>query len=95
MYKTGSDFQELNIKFFKQTEVFRKINSIIKHTDSYIIKLCKQGVQRICIPQSLDPICGIFDKFLAHGQAHMGEMGKWLWQCTTTGLDNSTELWVQ
>ena len=31
-------------------------------------------------------------KFLAHGQAHMGQMGKWSWQCTTTGLDNSTEL---
>ena len=31
-------------------------------------------------------------KFLAHGQAHMGQMGKWPWQCTTTGLDNSTEL---
>ena len=30
-----------------------------------------------------------FDKFLAFGQAHMG---KWPWQCTTTGLDNSTEL---
>ena len=32
-----------------------------------------------------------FDKFLAHGQAHMGQMGKWPWQCTTRGLDNSTE----
>ena len=42
--------------------------------------------------QSLDPICGKFDKFLAHGQAHMGQMGKWTWQCTTTGLDNSIEL---
>ena len=32
-------------------------------------------------------------KFLADGQAHMGQMGKWpSWQCTTTGLDNSTEL---
>ena len=41
--------------------------------------------------QSLDPICGKFDKFLAHGQADMGQMGKWPWQCTTTGLDNSTE----
>ena len=41
---------------------------------------------------SLDPICGKFDKFLAHGQAHMGQMGKSPWQCTTMGLDNSTEL---
>ena len=46
----------------------------------------------ICVLQSLDPICGKFDKFLAHGQAHMGQMGKWPWQCTPTGLDNSTEL---
>ena len=49
-------------------------------------------VSEICLPQSLDPICAKFDKFLAHGQAHMGQMGKWPWQCTTTGLDNSTEL---
>ena len=49
-------------------------------------------VSEICVPQSLDPICAKFDKFLAHGQAHMGQMGKWPWQCTTTGLDNSTEL---
>ena len=27
-------------------------------------------------------ICGKFDKFLAHGQAHMGQMGEWPWQCT-------------
>ena len=33
-----------------------------------------------------------FDKFLAHGQAHRGQMGKLPWQCTTTGLDNSIEL---
>ena len=32
------------------------------------------------------------NKFLAHVQAHMGQIGKWPWQCTTTGLDNSTEL---
>ena len=35
------------------------------------------------------------DKFLAHGQAYKGQMGKWPWQCTTTnatGPDNSTEL---
>ena len=50
------------------------------------------GVSEICDPQSLDPICGKFNKFLAHGQAHMGQMGKWPWQCTTRGLDNSTEL---
>ena len=50
------------------------------------------AVSEICDPQSLDLICGKFDKFLAHGQAHMGQMGKWPWQCTTRGLDNSTEL---
>ena len=31
----------------------------------------------------------------AHGQAHMGQMGIWPWQCTPTGLDNSTELWME
>ena len=34
----------------------------------------------------------IDDKFFAQGQAHMGQMGKWPWQCTPTGLGNSTEL---
>ena len=38
------------------------------------------------------PSAAWFEKFLAHGQAHMGQMGKWPWQCTTTGLDNSSEL---
>ena len=33
-----------------------------------------------------------FDKFLAHGQAHMGQMGKRPWQYTTTGLDKSMKL---
>ena len=32
------------------------------------------AVSEICDPQSLDPICGKFDKLLAHGQAHMGQM---------------------
>ena len=32
-----------------------------------------------------------FDKFWGPGQAHMGQMGKWPWKCTTTGLDNSTD----
>ena len=49
-------------------------------------------MSEICLPRSLDPICGKFDKFLAHGQAHMGQMGIWPWQCTPAGLDNSTEL---
>ena len=31
-------------------------------------------------------------KVVAHGQAHMGQMGKWPWQCTATVLDNFTEL---
>ena len=32
------------------------------------------------------PSAAWFDKFFAHGQAHMGQMGKYLWQCTTTSL---------
>ena len=32
------------------------------------------ALSEICVPQSLDPICGKFEKFLAHGQAHTGQM---------------------
>ena len=53
------------------------------------------AVSEKCDPQSLDPICGKLDKFLAHGQADMGQMGKWPYQCTTRGLDDSTELWME
>ena len=31
---------------------------------------------------SLHPSAAWFETFLAHGQAHMGQMGKWLWCCT-------------
>ena len=41
---------------------------------------------------SYDPSAAWFDKFLAHGLAHMGQIGKLLWQCTTTGLDKSMKL---
>ena len=34
-----------------------------------------------------------FDKFLAHGQVHMGQIVKW--RCTTRGLENSIELWME
>ena len=54
-----------------------------------------QWFLEICDPQSLDPICGKFDKFLAHGKGHIGQMGKWPWQCTTKGLDNSTKLRIE
>ena len=53
------------------------------------------AVSEICDPQSLDPICGKFDKFLADGQANMGQMVKRPWQCTSRGLDNSTELRIE
>ena len=39
--------------------------------------LIHPAVSEICVPQSLVPICDKFDKFLAHEQAHMGQMGKW------------------
>ena len=48
------------------------------------------AVSEICDPQSLRSA-----KFLAHGQAYMGQMGKWPWQCTTRGLNNSTKLWME
>ena len=48
------------------------------------------------ITQSLDPTGARFDKSLAHGQAHMGQMDKSPWRCLTSGLDNSTELeWIK
>ena len=42
--------------------------------------------------RSAKPGTSLCQSFLAHGQAHKGQMGKWPCQCTTTGLDNSTEL---
>ena len=41
------------------------------------------------------PSAAWFDRFLAKGQAHMGQMGKLPWQCKTRDLDNSTELRVE
>ena len=38
------------------------------------------------------PRAAWFDKFLANGQAHMWQMGKQLWRCTTTDLDKSIKL---
>ena len=51
------------------------------------------AVSEICILQSLDPTGTRFGKFLAHDQAHMEQMDKWTWHCTTISLlDNSREL---
>ena len=33
-----------------------------------------------------------FYKFLVHGHGHMGQMGKLLWRCTSTGLNDSIKL---
>ena len=38
------------------------------------------------------PKCCLIWQVLGHGQAHMGQMGKLLWQCTTTSLDESIKL---
>ena len=48
-------------------------------------------VSDINIPQSLDPICAKFG-FWSIGKPIWG---KWPWQCTTTGLNNSTELGME
>ena len=37
----------------------------------------------------------VHNKFLVNEQACMGQMGKWPWQCTTTGIGNSTELGME
>ena len=33
----------------------------------------------------------IWSMYLVHAQTHLGQVGKWPWRCTTTGLDNSME----
>ena len=53
------------------------------------------AISEIYVPQSLDPICGQFENFFAHRQADTGQMAKWPWQCTTTGLDNCTKFWTE
>ena len=47
------------------------------------------------VSQSLDPICGKFEKFFGPWAIPYGQMGKQPWQCTTTGIDNSTELQME
>ena len=51
-----------------------------------------QRFQRHAIHKVWTQFVSNLTSFLAHGQAHMGQMGKWPWQCTTRGLDNSTKL---
>ena len=63
------------------------------HRTSNGINPCR-GFKDMCSATS-GPSAAWFDKFLAHGQAHIGQMGKWPWQCTTRGLDNSTELQME
>ena len=46
------------------------------------------GFRDMCSAMS-SPCAASFYKFLVHRQAHMGQMGKWPWQYTTAGLDNS------
>ena len=68
------------------------------------LKSCKNGLMirkcslakgmfstesRSCTPPSN------FFRSTPPGQAHMGQMVKWPWQCTTTGLDNSRELQME
>ena len=36
--------------------------------------------------------CCLIWQVLGHGQAHVGQMGKLLWQCTITSLDKSIKL---
>ena len=38
------------------------------------------------------PKCCLIWKVLGHGQAHMGQIGKLVWQCTTTNLDKPIKL---
>ena len=65
---------------YRSRQFHRTSNGINPSSDFRDIGSAKSG-----------PSAAWFDKFFAHGQTHMGQMGKWPWQCTTTGLDNSTE----
>ena len=49
-------------------------------------------MQQIQICNPLNAKGTTFHKFLPHGQVHLGQMRKWPWHCTTSGLDNSLEL---
>ena len=51
-----------------------------------------QRFQRYTIRKVWTQFVANLTSFTAHEQAHMGQMGKWPRQCTTTVLDNSTEL---
>ena len=53
------------------------------------------AISDIYVPQNLDQICGKFEKKFAHRQADTGQMAKWPWQYTTTGLDNCTKFWTE
>ena len=86
-------FQNLTFKIQRQGQM-----TMMLHSDrSRQFHRTSNGINpssgfRDMVSAKSGPSAAWFDKFLAHGQAHMGQMGKWLWQCTPTGLDNTTEL---
>ena len=67
---------------YRSRQVHETLNRVNPSSSFRDMRSAKSGT-------NLWQICG---KFLARGQAHMGQMGKWPWQCATTGLDNPTEL---
>ena len=49
---------------------------LIQHFQNFTLKNQGSRSNDPAVGQSLDPICGKFDKFLAHGQAYMGQKGQ-------------------
>ena len=87
-------FQNLTLKIQGQGQMTMMLHSYKSrrfHKTSNGINP-SSGFRDMRSSKSLSPSAAWFVKFLAKGQAHMGQMGKWPWQCTTTGLDNSTEV---
>ena len=68
------------------------------HGTSQQDSICCMALQwrHVCVMASQNTgnstICPIiWSMYLVHAQTHLGQVGKWPWRCTTTGLDNSME----
>ena len=75
---------QIKLHNYRYRQVYETLNGVNLPSGSRDMRSAKSGSNLWQIWQ-----------VLAHGQVYMGQMGKWPWQCTTTGLDNSTELWTE
>ena len=77
----SSRSNDQDVACYRSTQFHRTSNGINPSSGFRDMRSAKSG-----------PSAAWFDKFLVQRQAHMGQMGKWPWQCSTAGLDNSTEV---